>query len=83
MFSGLRELEIAVRNNKTLQSAWDLESISTYQSSRTCARIPTEVFRGVFMDLVGKVMASIHTDKPYAPLLGPIKVIDSTTFPSA
>jgi Transposase DDE domain/Domain of unknown function (DUF4372) len=79
--SGLRELEIAVRNNEALQRELDVESISISQLSRTCARIPTEVFRSVFLDLVNKAMASIHSDKPYAPLLGLIKVIDSTTIP--
>ncbi len=79
--SGLRKLEIAVRNNKALQCALNVESISISQLYRTCARIPTEVFRTVFLDLVSKAMVSIHSDNPYAPLLGLIKVIDSTTNP--
>ena len=68
--SGLRELEIAVRNNEALQRELNVESISISQMSRSCARIPTEVFRTVFLDLVSKAMASIHSDKPFAPLLG-------------
>jgi hypothetical protein len=79
--SGLRELEIAFRNDTALQRELDVQSISFSQLSRTCARIPTDVFRSVFLDLVNKAMASIHADKPYAPLLGLIKVIDSTTIP--
>ncbi|KPV45790.1 IS4 family transposase [Alicyclobacillus ferrooxydans] len=79
--SGLRDLEIAVRNDDALQQELGLDSISISQLSRTCARIPTDVFRGVFLDLVKKTMATIHTDKPYAPLLGLVKIIDSTTIP--
>jgi hypothetical protein len=79
--SGLRELDMAVRNDRALQRELGIESISFSQLSRTCARIPTDVFRRVFLDLVGKAMSSIHADKPYAPLLGLIKVIDSTTIP--
>jgi len=78
---GLRELEIAVRHDGALQCELDIDSISISQLSRTCARIPTDVFRSVFFDLVNKAMASIHTDKPYSPLLVLIKVIDSTTIP--
>lgn len=79
-FKGLRDLEIAVQNNDELQSELGLESISISQLSRTCERLDPKIFRDIFLHLVRKAQMASHRDRPFRPLLGLIKIVDSTTI---
>ncbi|MCY0896766.1 MAG: IS4 family transposase [Alicyclobacillaceae bacterium] len=80
-FKGLRDLEIAVQNNEALKSELGLDSISISQLSRTSERLNPDIFRRLFLDLVREVQVKYHRDRPFSPLLGLVKIIDSTTLP--
>lgn len=80
-FKGLRDLEVAVQNNEALQSELGLDSISISQLSRTSERLNPDIFRHLFLDLVREVQVRHHRDRPLRPLLGLVKIIDSTTIP--
>lgn len=80
-FKGLRDLEVAVQNNEALKSELGLDSISISQLSRTSERLNPDIFRHLFLNLVREVQVRHHRDRPFRPLLGLVKIIDSTTIP--